>query len=104
MIDVLTSIAVITGAALALVAAIGVHRLPDVLSRMHAATKPATLGILLVLIGVALRDGRLAVVAKVGLVAALQFLTAPTGAHMVGRAVHRDTTEHDDDLDPVDGV
>ena len=71
---------------------------------VYVAAQRRVIVAFLVLIGVALRDGRLAVVAKVGLVAALQFLTAPTGAHMVGRAVHRDTTEHDDDLDPVDGV
>ncbi len=92
MVDLIASVLVIAGAALALLAAVGLRRFPDVLSRMHAATKPATLGMLLVLVAVGLRDGRVGVIAKVALVAALQFLTAPTGAHMVGRAVYRDPT------------
>ena len=43
------------GSALALTAAIGVVRFPDTLSRMHAATKPQVLGLLLVLVGAAIR-------------------------------------------------
>jgi len=44
-VDVATSALMLVGALLSLIAAIGLHRLGDVLSRMHAATKPATLGI-----------------------------------------------------------
>ena len=45
---------VAAGAALALTAAIGVVRFPDTLSRMHAASKPQVLGLLLVLAGAAM--------------------------------------------------
>ncbi|MGK2855553.1 MAG: cation:proton antiporter, partial [Microbacteriaceae bacterium] len=43
------SVLVLSGSALALTAAIGVVRFPDTLSRMHAASKPQVLGLLLVL-------------------------------------------------------
>ena len=77
----------LVGSALALLAGIGLVRLPDVFARMHAATKPATLGLMLICIGAAVVDTDLADVAKLSLVVALQFLTAPVGAHMVARAV-----------------
>ena len=87
--DVVSALLLLSGVALALVAALGLVRFPDVFSRMHAATKPATLGLLLVTVGAALRmdDGGDAV--KLLLVAAFQFLTAPIAAHMVGRAAYR---------------
>lgn len=85
--DVVAAALVVLAASLALVAGVGLHRFPDVLSRMHAATKPATLGVLLLLIALVVRNATPAVVVKVVLIAALQFLTAPTGAHMVGRSV-----------------
>lgn len=87
--QVLVGAAVLTGAVLSLLAAIGLHRFPDVFSRMHAATKPATLGLVLVLGAAAATARDPGDVAKLLLVIALQFLTAPVGAHMVGRAAYR---------------
>ena len=83
---------VLLGVALAVVAGIGLVRLPDVFTRMHAATKPATLGLLCVVLGAALQmeDGSDAV--KLLLVGAFQFLTAPVAAHMIGRAAYRSGT------------
>ncbi len=84
--EILASALILAGSALALLAGIGLVRLPDVFARMHAATKPATLGLMLICIGAAVIDSDLADVAKLTLVVALQFLTAPVGAHMVARA------------------
>ena len=47
----IVAVLVLSGSALALTAAIGVVRFPDTLSRMHAASKPQVLGLLLVLAG-----------------------------------------------------
>lgn len=74
------------GVGLNVVAAVGLHRLPDVFCRMHAATKPATLGLLCVLAATALAIGDLGASTKLLLVAALQLLTNPVGGHMIGRA------------------
>jgi multicomponent Na+:H+ antiporter subunit G len=91
--DVAAAVLLLTGVALAVVGGIGLQRFPDVFARMHAATKPATLGLVLVLCGAALRVEDPGDVAKLLLVWALQFVTAPVGAHMVGRAAYRAGTE-----------
>ena len=71
------------------VAAIGVLRFPDLLTRMHAATKPQVLGLILISTGLALelRDARVA--ALLALVVVAQMVTAPVAGHMVGRASYR---------------
>ena len=55
MIDIVTAIFWLAGAAFALLAAIGVLRMPDVFTRMQAATKASTLGVGCLLAG--LRGG-----------------------------------------------
>ena len=92
MTTVLSGALLLAGTALALAAAVGLVRLPDLFSRMHAATKPATLGLLLVTVGAALSVPRAGDAVKLLLVAALQLLTAPVAAHMVGRAAYRART------------
>ncbi|SCG35889.1 monovalent cation/H(+) antiporter subunit G [Micromonospora inositola] len=77
------------GALLSLAAGIGVLRFPDVLDRMHAATKPQVLGVLLLLAGVALRLRTPSDLGMLALVAAFQLATAPVAAQMVGRAAYR---------------
>jgi multicomponent Na+:H+ antiporter subunit G len=87
--QVLLAILLITGSLLALLAAIGLHRFPDVFCRMHAATKPATLGLLCIAVAVGVSVGGPGAVVKLLLVVVLQFLTTPVAAHMVGRAAYR---------------
>lgn len=87
LIDVISAAALIAGAALALIAAIGVHRLPDTLARMHAATKPATLGVVLCAVGAVLQLSDLSDAAKIAVVVVLQLVSAPIGAHVLGRAI-----------------
>jgi len=75
------------GVLLVLASALGVNRFDDVFCRMHAATKAATLGVILISLAAMLRvDG--AAIPKLGLVIVLQLLTAPLGAHLLGRAAH----------------
>lgn len=94
-------ILLVAGAAWCLLAAVGVLRFDDVYSRMHAATKTPTLGLLLVLCGAALHlDGPDAL--KLLLVGPLVFLTAPVGAHLIGRAVHHSPGDVEIRIDTVD--
>lgn len=81
------------GAVLAVIAGLGLQRFPDVFARMHAATKPATLGLALVLAGAAMLVPDVGGKSKLLLIIALQFLTVPVGAHLVGRAAYRAGTE-----------
>jgi multicomponent Na+:H+ antiporter subunit G len=87
--DTTGMIALVAGAALSLTAAIGLLRFPDLLSRMHAATKPQVLGLLLTLLGVGLRVRSGLDVGMLILVGVFQLLTAPVAAHLVGRAAYR---------------
>lgn len=89
MLEIIASVLLILGSLLALIAAIGLLRFTDVFARMHSATKPATLGLLLILTGAALVLPLPGAVAKLALVVLLQFTTAPVGAHLVGRAAFR---------------
>lgn len=89
LLDVVSGALLLTGSFLALLAGIGLVRFPDVLTRMHAATKPQTFGLLLILAGLALRIESLSDLTLVIVVALFQLLTAPVSAHMVGRAAFR---------------
>lgn len=80
------AILLLAGALLCLLAAIGVIRFPDLLSRMHAATKPQVLGIILVMLSIAITLRSLSVLATTLLVILFQMLTAPVASHMVARA------------------
>lgn len=93
ILDLLVSALLLFGVLLALLAALGLQQFPDVFARMHAATKPATLGLLLICLSAAIALADAAATAKLGLVVLLQFVTAPVAAHLVGRAAYRTGTE-----------
>jgi multicomponent Na+:H+ antiporter subunit G len=87
--DVAAATCLLLGAGLSLVAAIGILRFPDVLTRMHSATKPQVLGLLLVLVGLALRLREPGTLGLLALIAVFQLVTSPIASHMVGRASFR---------------
>jgi multicomponent Na+:H+ antiporter subunit G len=87
--DVIAVGCLLAGAFLCLTAGLGLVRFPDVLSRMHAGTKPQVLGILLVMVGGAIRLQGLAAAWMLLLVAAFQLLTAPVRAHLISRVAYR---------------
>lgn len=89
LLDVVSGALLISGGLLTLAAAIGLLRFPDVLSRMHAATKPQVLGLLLVLAGVAIQMRTHVDVWMLALAGGFQVLTAPVAAHLVGRLAYR---------------
>ena len=102
VLDVLGAACVLLGAFLCLAAAVGLARFPDVLSRMHAATKPQTLGLILLATGVELSLRSWASFGTVVLVVALQLTTAPVAAHLVSRTVYRSNQVRRDLLDRDD--
>ena len=87
--DVVALGCLLAGAFLCLTAGVGLVRFPDVLSRMHAGTKPQVLGVLLVMVGGAIRLHGMAATWMLLLVAAFQLLTAPVSAHMISRVAYR---------------
>ena len=79
----------VLGALFCLTAGLGLIRFPDVLTRMHAGTKPQVLGVLLTAVGAAVRLGGWEVIGPLLLVVVFQFITAPVSAHMVSRMAYR---------------
>ncbi len=87
--DVLAVVLLLLGAFLCLTAGLGLLRFPDVLTRMHAGTKPQVLGVLLIMVGSAIRLQGWSATWMLLLVAAFQLLTAPVSAHMISRVAYR---------------
>ena len=86
--DTLIVLLLFGGTLFALVAAIGVVRMPDIYMRLSAASKASTLGASFILLAVALFFGSTAVIGKVVAIIAFTLLTAPVAAHMLGRAAY----------------
>lgn len=86
MTEVLVSILLLMGAAFMVLASVGVLRLPDLPTRMHATTKAGALGAMLTMAGVAFHFGDSTVVARAVAIVVFIFLTAPIAAHVIGRA------------------
>lgn len=78
----------LVGSVFCLVAAVGMLRLPDTLIRMHAATKAGTLGAGCILAAEAVMTANLGTTLKVAAVILFLLLTAPVGAHLIGRAAY----------------
>ena len=82
---------VLIGAGLGFMAltALGLLRLPDFFSRVHAVSKSETLGIALVLLGLILHEGASLVSLKLALVMVFVAIANPVGAHVLTRAAVR---------------
>ena len=76
------------GTFLMAVTGLGLVRMPDVFTRMHAATKGASLGVAFLLLAAALVFRDLGVVTKAVVTVVFIFLTAPVAAHLLGRAAY----------------
>lgn len=96
LLDILTGVLVLGGSSLALTAAIGVVRFPDTLTRMHAASKPQVLGLLLVLAGAAIRLRGHIDVGMLILTGLFTVITAPVVANRVGQLAYREQNIRDD--------
>lgn len=80
------------GALFMLLAAVGLVRMPDLFTRMHATTKSTTLGVGCLMLGVAIHFGDLTIAARALAVVAFVFVTAPVTGHMVARAAYFSNT------------
>jgi multicomponent Na+:H+ antiporter subunit G len=85
-IDILSWVLLTAGGALCVVGALGLLRMPDFYTRMHAASVLETAGAGLLLAGMALQAGFSLVSAKLAMIALLLFFASPTATHALGRA------------------
>ena len=84
----LAAVLILAGSGFALTASIGLLRLPDLYTRMHAASKAGTLGSCAVLLALAVHadDPAISLRALAGVVFFL--LTVPISSHLLARAAH----------------
>ncbi|MFW6279280.1 MAG: monovalent cation/H(+) antiporter subunit G [Bacillota bacterium] len=90
--ELVASIILLSGLFFFIVGTIGLLRMPDVYSRMHATTKCDTLGVSLIMLGIMLGYGLTMITMKLFLVIIFIWLTTPTAAHAIARAAY-DTHE-----------
>lgn len=95
IVDIVSATLILVGCLLAVTAAIGLVRFPDTLSRMHAATKPQTFGLLLVLIGAVVRLGDSVDSGMLILAGLFALITAPVVAHRIGRLAYQEQRARD---------
>lgn len=88
MMEAAVGILLVAGSALSFLAALGLARLPDLYTRMQAATKAGTFGVGLLATAAALHYGTLSVTARVLLIVFFVMLTAPVAAHVIARAAY----------------
>jgi multicomponent Na+:H+ antiporter subunit G len=89
MTAVVASVIAGLGVLLMVVAGLGLVRMPDLPTRMHASSKAGTLGAALVLTAVAASFADIGVAVRAGLVVLFLFLTAPVASHLIARAGYR---------------
>lgn len=85
-VDILSWICLAAGGAFCVVGAIGLVRMPDFYTRMHAASVTDTLGAGLMLLGMMLQAGLSLVTVKLVMVGLLIFFTSPTATHALAKA------------------
>ena len=88
MLDLLAGLVLLLGGILAFLAGLGLIRMPDLYTRMHAASKAGTLGAGLLLAAVALHSPEFSIVSRVFAALVFLVLTAPVAAHLLGRAAY----------------
>jgi len=88
IIDAVTAILLVSGGLFAFIASVGMLRLPDVIIRMHAATKAGALGSGLIFLALACYYLDLSTTLRALAAVFFLLLTAPVAAHLIGRAAY----------------
>lgn len=89
-IDALSWALLLSGAVLSLIGGLGMLRLPDVYTRMHAASLTDTGGMMLIIAGLAVQAGLTLITAKLLFIMLFLLITSPTASHALARAALHD--------------
>lgn len=84
--EIIGLVLIIIGLLFMLIGSIGIIRLPDFFARTHASSKVDTVGISVVLAGIAVLEGFERVSGKALLASAFLIFTNPVAAHALARA------------------
>lgn len=99
-VNVITYVFIVIGCFFNMIGSIGLHRFPDVYTRLHAATKCTTFGAIFLIVAVMIQSASVWAVEGISspqsvltlhafIVLVCILLTNPTGAHAIARAAHR---------------
>jgi multicomponent Na+:H+ antiporter subunit G len=89
--DLLSWTFLVGGGFFCIVGAIGLLRMPDPFTRLHAASVIDTLGVGLIVVGLMVQSGWTLTTARLGIILILVFFTSPVATHAIARAMrHRD--------------
>ena len=86
IVDILSALFLVGGAFFGLVGGIGLVRMPDFYTRMHAASVTETLGVGLMLVGLMLQAGLTLVAVKLAMMGLLVLFASPTATHALSKA------------------
>jgi multicomponent Na+:H+ antiporter subunit G len=86
LLDILSWVMLVAGGGFVLVGGIGILRLPDLYTRMHAASLTDTLGTLLILLGIMLQAGLTLASIKLLAIALFLMLTGPTATYALANS------------------
>lgn len=86
IVDILSGLSLVAGSGFCLIGAIGLLRMPDFYTRVHAASIVETLGVGFILLGLMLQAGFTLVAAKLLMIGLLIFFASPTASHALCRA------------------
>lgn len=109
VLEILTGALLFVGSIFYIIGAIGIYRMPDVFSRMHATSVSETAGSLLLLAGLMIQSGLSLVTLKLAVILILLLYTGPVATHALARAalhaglrpkLHGDAEQTDEEGEP----
>ena len=86
LVDIVSWLCLLAGGSFCVIGAIGLLRMPDFYTRMHAASVIDTLGVGLLMLGLLLQAGWSLVAFKLLAIVVLILLTSPVATHALARA------------------
>lgn len=86
--EIAVSVFIVLGCVAVLLSAVGVVRMPDVYTRLHASSKATTLGAIFALVAGALYFGNWESITKAAIAIVFLAITAPIGSHAIARAAY----------------
>ncbi len=87
--EIIAALLILTGGSFMFVSALGVIRLPDFYTRLHASSIGETFGLVLAGVGMVIHQGVNLTSAKILLIIVALFLVNPIGTHLIGKAAIR---------------
>lgn len=97
ILEIIGAILVVIGVMFSILGVVGVLRLPDTYTRLHASGKTSTLGVVFLCAGVGLMMP--STLPKVISLSLFIIFAAPVGSHAIAAAVHRGTAIHNEDAE-----